>query len=85
MTFIENETTELKQELNKNDNNHSNNLTQEEIIINYLKSNTKITRQDVEKVLNIGNTRSKQIINKLLQDDFLTKEGSRKNTYYVLK
>ena len=85
MTFIENETTELKQELNKNDNNHSNNLTQEEIIINYLKSNTKITRQDVEKVLNIGNTRSKQIIDKLLQDDFLTKEGSGKNTYYVLK
>ena len=83
--YIESETIELKQELNKNDNNHSNNLTQEEIIINYLKSNTKITRQDVEKVLNIGNTRSKQIINKLLQDDFLTKEGSGKNTYYVLK
>ena len=83
--YIESETIELKQELNKNDNNHSNNLTQEEIIINYLKSNTKITRQDVEKVLNIGNTRSKQIIDKLLQDDFLTKEGSGKNTYYVLK
>ena len=72
-------------ELNKNDNNYNNNLTQEEIIMNYLKSNTKITRQDVEKILNIGNTRSKQIINKLLQDDFLTKEGSGKNTYYVLK
>lgn len=83
--YIESEAIELNQELNKNDNNNSNNLTQEEIIINYLKSNTKITRQDVEKVLNIGNTRSKQIINKLLQDDFLTKEGSGKNTYYVLK
>ena len=40
---------------------------------------------EVEKLLDIGNTRSKQIINKLLDDHILVKKGTGKNTYYVLK
>ena len=62
-----------------------NNLSQEEIIIKYINEKSKITRLEVEKILNIGNTRSKQIINKLLEDNILIKEGTGKNTYYVLK
>ena len=61
------------------------NMTQEEIITKYVKGKTKITRLEVEKLLNIGNTRSKQIINKLLEDNILIKKGTGKNTYYVLK
>lgn len=65
--------------------NEFNNMTQEEIITKYVKEKTKITRLEVEKLLNIGNTRSKQIINKLLEDHILIKKGTGKNTYYVLK
>lgn len=67
------------------DNNISNNYSQEDIIIEYIKENNKITRLEVEKILSIGNTRSKQIINKLLSEDILLKKGTGKNTYYVLK
>ena len=59
--------------------------SQEEIIVNYIKEKNKITRAEVERLLNIGNSRSKQIINKLLEDNILIKEGTGKNTYYVLK
>lgn len=65
--------------------NEFNNMTQEEIITKYVKEKTKITRLEVEKLLNIGNTRSKQIINKLLEDHILIKKGTGKNTYYILK
>ncbi len=69
----------------ENNKKEFNNMTQEEIITEYVKKKTKITRLEVEKILNIGNTRSKQIINKLLEDDILIKKGIGKNTYYVLK
>ena len=65
--------------------NEFNNMTQEEIITKYVKEKSKITRLEVEKLLDIGNTRSKQIINKLLDDHILVKKGAGKNTYYVLK
>ena len=65
--------------------NIPNNYSQKDIIVNYIKENNKITRLEVEKLLNIGNTRSKQIINKLLEDEFILKKGTGKNTYYVLK
>ena len=72
-------------ESEKNENISINNMSQEEIIINYLKHNTRITRLEVEKILNIGTTRSKQIIKTLVKDSILIKEGVGKNTYYVLK
>ncbi len=62
-----------------------NSMAQEEIITKYIKEKTKITRSEVEKLLNIGNTRSKEVINKLLDDHILIKKGTGKNTYYVLK
>lgn len=61
------------------------NLTKEESIIEFIKINDRITRADVENLLNIGNTRSKQIINNMLEKDIILKKGTGKNTYYVLK
>ena len=69
----------------ENDKNDFNNFSQEEIITNYINKRNKISRIDVEKLLNIGATRSKQIINKLLNENILVKKGSGKNIYYVLK
>lgn len=62
-----------------------NNMTQREFIIEYLKYNKKIKRQDVERILNVGNTRSKQIINSLLKENILIRVGNGKNTYYTLE
>lgn len=67
------------------DNDKSNNYSQEDIITKYIKENNKITRLEVERILGLGSTRSKQIINKLLNEDILIKKGTGKNTYYVLK
>ena len=67
------------------DSGKLNNLSQEDVIMQYIQENNKITRLEVEKILSIGNTRSKQIINKLLNEDILIKKGAGKNTYYVLK
>lgn len=61
------------------------NMSQEDLIVKYIKENTKITRLDVEKLLNIGTTRSKQIINNLIKNNTIIKKGVGKNTYYVLK
>lgn len=61
------------------------NLTKEESIIEFIKINDRITRADVENLLNIGNTRSKQVINNMLEKDIILKKGTGKNTYYVLK
>lgn len=58
--------------------------TQEEKIIEYLKINNSITRAEVEKLLNIAGTRSKEILSKLLNSNDIVKEGSGKSTYYIL-
>ena len=69
----------------ESDKNKYNKLSQEEIITKYVKERTKITRLEVERILNIGKTMSKKLINKLLDDNILVKKGIGKNTYYILK
>lgn len=69
---------------NKNLNLPSN-LSQEEIIIEYLKNNDKINRVIVEKLLNISNTRAKTIIKKMINNNVIKSMDTGKNTYYVLK
>ena len=49
-------------------NSKVNNYSQGDIIQKYIRENNKITRLEVEKLLVVGNTRAKQIINKLLKD-----------------
>lgn len=60
-------------------------LSQEDIIINYLKEYNKINRNETEKLLNISKTRAYQIIDEMLEKNIIKKEGTGKNTYYVLK
>ena len=63
----------------------SPNLSQEDIIINYLKEYNKINRNEAEKLLNISKTRTYQIIDQVLEKNIIKKEDTGKNTYYVLK
>lgn len=60
-------------------------LSQEDIIVNYLREYNKINRNETEKLLNISKTRAYQIIDEMLEKNIIKKEDSGKNTYYVLK
>lgn len=61
------------------------NLSQEEIVIEYLKINNKINRIIVEKLLDISSTRAKSIIKNMIKNNTIKVMGTGKNTYYVLK
>lgn len=60
-------------------------LSQEDIIINYLKGYNKINRNEAEKLLNVSKTRAYQIIDEMLEKNIIKKESAGKNTYYMLK
>ena len=68
-----------------NEKSLPSNLTQEEKIIEYLKKNSKINRNIVERLLDISSTRAKVILNNMCKNDLIHMEGSGKNTFYVLK
>lgn len=61
------------------------NLTQEEIIIHYLKQYNKITRKETERLLNVSKTRAYEILSNMLEKNVLEKENNSKNTFYRLK
>lgn len=61
------------------------NLSQEEKILEYLKTNNKITRLIVEQLLEIAPTRSKQILSNMVKEKLIISKGNGKNTYYVIK
>lgn len=73
------------QEITDKSNIIIQNLSQEDIIINYLKEYNKINRNIVEKLLNVSKTRAYKILNEMLEKNILKKEDNGKNTYYVLK
>lgn len=60
-------------------------LSQEDIIINYLKEYNKINRNEAEKLLNVSKTRAYEVLNNMLEKNVIKKENTGKNTYYVLK
>ena len=73
------------EEISSKSNIISPSLSQEDIIINYLKEYNKINRNEAEKLLNISKTRAYQIIDEMLDKNIIKKEDTGKNTYYVLK
>ena len=60
------------------------NLSQKEKIIKYLKQYEKIKRETVDMLLNISSTRSKKILSELIEENVIIKYGTGKNTYYML-
>ena len=60
-------------------------LTQKEKIIKYLEQYGKIKRETVDILFNVSSTRSKIILSEMINEKLIKKEGSGKNTYYVLK
>ncbi|MEG1597838.1 MAG: putative DNA binding domain-containing protein [Bacilli bacterium] len=61
------------------------NLSHEEIIIEYLNKNNKVSRLTVEKLLNVSKTRSISILNNMINNEIIIHVGKGKNTMYLLK
>ncbi|MBR2828477.1 MAG: putative DNA binding domain-containing protein [Bacilli bacterium] len=73
------------QDNNTNTNIVAPNVSQEDIIINYIEKYTKISRIEAEKLLNVSKTRAYEVLNNMLEKNVIKKENTGKNTYYVLK
>ena len=73
------------QEITSKSNIVVSNISQEEIIINYIKEYNKISRNEAEKLLSVSKTRAYEVLNKMLEKKVIKKENTGKNTYYVLK
>jgi hypothetical protein len=62
------------------------NLTeQERTIVNFIKEHGSIRRIVVEDILDVGNTRAKQIITSLIEKDIVISEGKGPSVKYKLK
>ena len=59
-------------------------LSQEEKVVRYLEENEKITRQEVELLLNIAKSRSKELMQSMVRNKIILKQGTGKNIYYIL-
>jgi ATP-dependent DNA helicase RecG len=60
-------------------------LNQKEKIIKYLEQYGKIKRETVDMLFNVSSARSKIILSEMIKENLIIKEGTGKNTYYVLK
>jgi len=58
---------------------------EEEKILNFLQNSEKVYVKDVEKLLNLKTTQSKEILYKLVNKGILQKIGKTKGSYYILK
>lgn len=60
------------------------NSSDETKITNHLKNYDIITREEVEKLLNVQKVKAVSILNNLLENNIIVKEGKSKNTFYRL-
>jgi ATP-dependent DNA helicase RecG len=68
-----------------NDNSDDRDLSQEEIIIEYLKNNDTITRETFEQLLNLSKSGSRYLIGKMIDNNLIVQKGTGRSTYYELK
>ena len=57
-------------------------LEQEIVILDYLKEHNKITTSDVKRLFNLKDSRSLEILRKMVDKKLINKLGSGRNTYY---
>jgi len=56
----------------------------EKIIINYFKTNQKITKENIKNLFLVKKTVAQDILNELLAKNILRKKGAARATYYIL-
>ena len=54
-------------------------------ILEYIKMNGDITREDAEELLGISASTTLRILKKMVEDGILLKQGKARNTKYILK
>jgi len=59
--------------------------TEEKKILMYLLDNEKIKRKEAVKLLNLGKSRTYDILNSLVKKGLILRKGKGRGTYYVLK
>lgn len=59
--------------------------SKEELILNYIKNNGKITRAIAENILELERSRTNDMLTNLCKQNLIKKEGKGRNTIYVLK
>lgn len=64
---------------------NTTNISHEDCIIDYLKINKSIKREDVENILNLSKSGARKVINKMINDNIIEQNGKGKNVYYILK
>lgn len=60
------------------------NTETQDIVIQYLEKHHEMTRQDIENLLSIKQTRANAIIKEMLQKQIIIKIGQGKNNKYIL-
>ena len=58
---------------------------QEKLVLDYLKSEGKITSRELESKLSVKDRRSRELLNDMVSKNIIEKKGKSKNTFYILK
>jgi DNA-binding MarR family transcriptional regulator len=55
------------------------------MIIEYIYNNGSIKSKDIETLLNIKESRIRELLRKLVEKEYIERQGKARNTFYILK
>lgn len=85
LPFTNNNNNSSSERVNESTNEYYSELTESErLLINYIRINKHITRNEAEKLLDVKKTYTVKILNELIQKGILKRVGIGRNTMYVL-
>ncbi|WP_237719276.1 hypothetical protein [Mycoplasma mycoides] len=77
--------SDIKQDTDTNENKSRSTTTEQiEIVLEFAKKHSKFKRIDIDKLLNVSPTRSREILNQLIEENKLITTGSFKDKEYLL-
>lgn len=59
--------------------------TEEDKLLNYIKSSSSVTRADVENYMDIKKTKATSLLNELLKNKLISKIGAGRSLKYIIK
>ena len=82
----ENKRVEFKEQLPKNESIGKRPITTnyDRIVLEYLQGNRRISRKEATTILELGETKIKELFNELIDRGFIQHVGAGRSTYYVL-
>ncbi len=58
-------------------------LEQEKIVLEYLLANKSVTSKTVEEILGIKESRTRELLKKMVEKEYILKQGQARGTYYI--